>query len=93
MDIGKEIKKMIETGTVKFGLEEARKSIKKTKLFIVANNCPDDKFLKSDMEGVPIYIYQGDGLELGTLCGKPFNISIISIHDAGKSNILKLKAK
>jgi len=93
MDISKEIKKVIETGDVKFGLEVAKKTIKKTKMLIVAKNCPDDKFLKEEIEGVPVYIYQGDGLELGTVCGKPFNISVISIHSTGKSNVLKLKGK
>ncbi len=92
MDIEKEIKKLVETGKVYYGLDQARKSVKRknAKGFIVAMNCPDQEFLEKDnIEGIPIIKFNGKSSELGSICGKVFDISIITIIDPGESMILK----
>ncbi len=89
--LGTELKKIISTGKVYFGLKQARKSIKKgsTKVLIIAENCPE-KFENVD---VPKIIFEGDGFELGTLCGKPFNVSVVSVIDTGDSALPKMVKK
>ncbi len=91
MDLVREIKRAIETGKVYFGLDQARKSLrdKNAKLYIVAKNCPDPYFLRENVENVPTIIFQGTSSELGSICGKMFDISIITVIDPGESALTK----
>ncbi len=91
MDLVREIKRAIETGKVYFGLDQARKSLgnKNAKLFVVAKNCPDPYFLKESVDNVPTIIFQGTSSELGSVCGKMFDVSIITIIDPGESALIK----
>ena len=40
--------------------------------------------------GVKVHIYEGNNMELGALCGKPFSVSALAVIDKGTSNILTL---
>jgi len=89
-DIRRELKKILKTGKVYFGVKQAKKALSRgeVKLVIVANNCPE----KSEIEGwdVPKIMFDGDGLELGAFCGKPFNVSVLTIVDEGEGKLLKM---
>ncbi|OYT59763.1 50S ribosomal protein L30e [Euryarchaeota archaeon ex4484_178] len=89
-EIRRELKKILKTGKVYFGVKQARKAFQKeeTKLLIIASNCPE----KSEMESwdVPKIMFDGDGLELGAFCGKPFNVSVLTIVDEGEGKLLKM---
>ncbi len=94
MDLAHALKVALQTGKVRIGLEESRKAAhgKGAKLLIVAKSCPDPALLeKRSMDRVPIYHYEGDAVELGAACGKPFPISVLAIVDAGSSAILSLE--
>ena len=96
MDIKREIRVAVNTGEVDFGLNEALRNIENDDcaLLIVASNCPDERMLEKDeYEGVSLYHFKGDNQVLGAAAGKPFAISVMSILDAGDSNILSLKAE
>lgn len=96
MDIKREIRVAVNTGEVDFGLNEALENIKeeKSSMLIVASNCPDERMLERDeLKGIPLYHFRGDNQALGAAAGKPFAISIISVLDAGDSNILSLRAE
>jgi len=91
------IRLAVETGKVTFG---ARRSIKesllaKSKLFVIAQNTPEnlreDLVNYSELSGVPIVEFDGSSLELGSICGRPYPVSILSVQNEGTSNILKLK--
>ncbi len=94
MDINKALRTAISTGKVYFGIEESRKALKKgdAKLVIVSSNCPNqfkedlNKYKKSST-----YDYNGTNIELGSACGKPFPISVLTVVRPGKSNIMQLK--
>ncbi|RLI21980.1 50S ribosomal protein L30e [Candidatus Bathyarchaeota archaeon] len=96
MDIEKAIATAVKTGKVEFGAKNAIKNAKlgRAKLIILASNCPKD--IRADIEyysklsKVPIYIYKGTGIDLATVCGKPFIVSALSIRDPGDSEILKI---
>lgn len=92
INIGLELRKAINTGKVYFGIEQARKAIEKgeAKLLIVAQNCPDEDLRKKRVD-VPVHIYRGNQMELGTTCGKPFGVSVVTIVDPGESRIMVLK--
>ncbi|MFP4001728.1 MAG: 50S ribosomal protein L30e [Thermoplasmata archaeon] len=96
MDVNREIRMAVNTGSVDFGVKEAKENADndECKLLIVASNCPDESLLESDeYNGVPIYEYRGNNQQLGSAAGKPFAVSTLSIKDAGNSNVLSLKAE
>lgn len=91
MDIETSLKKILATGKVTLGIKEAIKSKKsgKTKLYIIANDFPHKNKLADIAEDIPIYNFRGNSVDLGLTCDKPFPISIITVIDEGKSEILK----
>lgn len=89
-DIRKELKKVLTTGKVYFGIKQARKAIKngEAKLVIVADNCPEKKEVEE--WSIPKIMFDGDGFELGAFCGKPFNVSVLTIVDEGEGRLLRM---
>jgi large subunit ribosomal protein L30e len=90
IDISRALKSAISTGQVEFGIGQTEKAVKsgKAQMIILARNCQSD-FLKGDVK-VKVHIYEGNNMELGALCGKPFSVSALAVIDKGSSNILTL---
>ena len=90
VDISKALKAAITTGHVEFGVDQTEKAVKagKAQMVILAENCPSE-MLKGDI-GVKVHVYEGNNMELGALCGKPFSVSALAVIDKGTSNILTL---
>ncbi len=90
MDINRALKMAVNTGKVRFGMNQAIKSVEKgeAKLLIRAINFPEEEKLQ-DIK-VPTYAYPGNNFELGAVCGKPFSVSILSVIDPGESDIMDL---
>ncbi|PRP74993.1 hypothetical protein PROFUN_07386 [Planoprotostelium fungivorum] len=63
------------------------------KLIIIANNCPPLR--KSELEynamlsKTAVHHYAGSNIDLGTACGKYFRVGVLSITDAGDSDIIR----
>ncbi|KQM10342.1 hypothetical protein SDC9_139615 [bioreactor metagenome] len=91
IDIGKALKAAITTGEVEFGVMQTEKAVKsgKAQMVIVANNCPSKALVAGD-SGVKVHVFEGNNMELGALCGKPFSVSALAVIDKGTSNILTL---
>lgn len=90
IDISKALKAAITTGKVEFGVDQTEKAIKtgKAQMIVLARNCPSGT-LKTQT-GVKVHIYEGNNMELGALCGKPFSVAALAVIDKGTSNILTL---
>ena len=90
IDIGRALKSAISTGQVEFGVGQTEKAVKngKAQMIILARNCPSD-YLKAANK-VKVHVYEGNNMELGALCGKPFSVSALAVIDKGSSNILTL---
>ena len=96
IDVNKQIQIAAKTGKVAMGVKQALEAARfaKAKLLILASNCPElDKanithYAKAS--SIPIYIYQGTSLDLGTACGKRFVVAALTIREPGDSEILKL---
>ena len=88
MDVGREIRKAIETGAVRLGVDQTKKAVKEgsARLVILANNCPDD-FLRNQSRARTLR-YDGTNVDLGSACGKPFSISALAIIEPGESEVL-----
>lgn len=96
MDINKALKTAVTTGKVLFGFDQTMKAVKagKAKLIIVSSNCPDEHLtVIGKHKEVPSHRFSGTNLELGSACGKPFSISVLSILSEGESEILALGTK
>jgi len=96
IDLDKAIATTAKTGKIQFGANSALKSAKakKAKLVIIASNCPQS--IREDIEyycklsKIPVNIYKGSSLDLGAVCGKPFEILTLVIREPGDSDILKV---
>ncbi|HSV42599.1 MAG TPA: 50S ribosomal protein L30e [Methanomassiliicoccales archaeon] len=89
--MGRALKTAISTGKVVFGEQQAMKAVQKgeAKMIIVSSNCPND-YLKSKDHGIPVHVFDGSNMDLGSLAGKPFSVSALAVIDKGASNILSL---
>ena len=96
IDVNKAITTTAKTGKIQIGASSALKSakVKKAKLILLASNCPQK--IRADIEyycrlsEVPVSIFKGDSSDLGALCGKPFEVSALTIKEPGDSKILKI---
>ncbi|MFQ6127607.1 MAG: 50S ribosomal protein L30e [Thermoplasmata archaeon] len=88
MDIGREIRKAIETGVVKLGMDQTKKAVREgsAKLVILSESCSDD-FLCSQSQTRTLR-FEGMNVDLGSACGKPFSVSALAILDPGESEVL-----
>ena len=63
------------------------------KLILVANNCPPLR--KSEIEyyamlsKTTVHHFTGSNVDLGTACGKLYKCSVMTIIDAGDSDIIR----
>ncbi|MBC7100271.1 MAG: 50S ribosomal protein L30e [Methanobacteriales archaeon] len=96
MDIDRGIRVAVDTGNVILGSKKSIQNLKlgKGKLVIIAENAPED--IKEDVEyyaklsNIPVYVYNGSSVELGSVCGKPFTVTTLLIQDPGDSTILEI---
>ena len=88
MDLNKNLRTVTKTGKVLFGISQARQAIreKKGKLIVMASNCPVPELKKQ--KAVPVVEFSGTNRELGAACGKPFAVSVVTVLEAGDSQIL-----
>jgi len=96
MNVAKEIRSAVDTGEVIMGERETLKLLKDSglKLVICASNTKAE--MRNELEkhakivSVPLYNFEGSGLELGAICGRPHLISMLGVINSGDSDILKL---
>ncbi|MBN2122005.1 50S ribosomal protein L30e [Candidatus Micrarchaeota archaeon] len=93
------IRLAVESGKVGFG---SRKGIKdllfgKAKLIVVAGNVPpqlaEDVSRFGKISGIPVVEFPGKSLELGSICAKPFPVSVLAVYEEGVSNIMEFGKK
>ncbi|MDD5171924.1 MAG: 50S ribosomal protein L30e [Candidatus ainarchaeum sp.] len=93
------IRLAVESGKVEFGARTgiAASILGKAKVFVLAANTPAE--YRTKLQGyaktakIPIIDFEGSTMELGSVCGKPFPISILSVFEEGSSNILEFVKK
>ncbi|OGI15795.1 hypothetical protein A3K63_00275 [Candidatus Micrarchaeota archaeon RBG_16_49_10] len=89
-DLNKLIKAKVKEGKVIMGYGEVLKLLKTQKLkkVVYANNLPADKIKmiehNSKISKTDIEEYQGNGMDLGLVCGKPFSVGVIAIKGSEK---------
>ncbi|KAI9312151.1 60S ribosomal protein [Dichotomocladium elegans] len=92
--INSRLQLVTKSGKYTLGYKSTLKTIRqgKAKLIVIAGNCPPLR--KSELEyyamlsKTGVHHYNGNNIDLGTACGKLFRTTVISITDAGDSDIL-----
>ncbi|MCY0868533.1 MAG: 50S ribosomal protein L30e [Desulfurococcus sp.] len=95
-DLLRAIRMAAETGHIEYGARKVRKLVLhgKAKAVIIALNAPAE--LKRDIEyyaklsGIPVIVFPGTSVELGTFLGRPHSITSIAVIEPGGSNILDI---
>ena len=95
MDLSRQLKNAIATGTLLFGQRQAKDACARgdAKLVLVAANCPEG-YVTDLRAAHPEVTLHRSGLvnrELGIACGKPFSVSTLTVLDAGNSDLLSLE--
>lgn len=86
----------VESGKVEYGSKKGTTAslLGGVRLFVVAGNTPAETMDKvknyAKQSNIPVIIYPGSSMELGSVCGRPFPISVLSVYDVGTSNIMEL---
>ncbi len=95
MDLNRQLKDAIATGSLRFGQRQAIDACARgeAKLIIFAANCPTEftDELHANHPEVTKFRAGMVNRELGIACSKPFAVSTISIIDAGDSDLLQLE--
>ena len=86
MSINQEIKEALKEKRVIIGSRTVMKGVKVGSLgsVIYASNCPEST--KKDLEHysqagfIPVKKFEGNSVQLGELCGKPFNVLMLGIR-------------
>lgn len=80
-----ELQKLLAEGRLVFGAKESLKLLRegKAKKVFLASNCKEavkeDVMKYCDLTNVECVVLEQEGKEVGTLCRKPFSISVIGV--------------
>ncbi|SNX87584.1 probable RPL30 - 60S large subunit ribosomal protein L30.e [Melanopsichium pennsylvanicum] len=93
-NINTKLQLVIKSGKVALGLKSALKNMRsgKAKLILISANTPPLR--KSEIEyyamlsKTAVHHYQGTNVALGTAAGKLFRVGVMTILDAGDSDLL-----
>ncbi len=94
-DLANDIRLAVDSGKAVFGVKESVDSImaSKAKVVIVASSNARDRLNDvmhlAKLSNVKLVVFQGNPMNLGVVCGKPYSVSVLSIMEAGSSIILK----
>jgi large subunit ribosomal protein L30e len=94
-DFNNDIRLAVNTGEVSIGHRDVIRSISSSKAQVVVVAAKARKELVNDIyhmvniANVKLIKFDGNSLDLGTLCGKPYPVSSIAVISPGNSGILK----
>jgi large subunit ribosomal protein L30e len=81
--IEKKLKEAVSSSNFKCGHKQALQTLKGSKLIVLSRsvNATTRKVLEQQAlaTGVPIHQFDGNSMQLGKLCGKPFRIAVVAI--------------
>ncbi len=95
-DLVKALQVAARTGQVVYGTRRVAKLLLhgKAKLVVMAANTPPevkrDLVYYAKLSKIPVVIFEGTNMELGTIIGRPHSVAALAIIEPGQSNILEL---
>ncbi|MCL5430648.1 MAG: 50S ribosomal protein L30e [Candidatus Marsarchaeota archaeon] len=94
-DLPTNIRLAVDSGKVALGLNKVVDSIREdtAKLVIVASgnrsDIIDDINHVTKVSGTKLVVFDGNSMELGAVCGKPYSVAVLSVIEEGNSKILE----
>ncbi len=94
-DLSNDIRLAVDSGRVALGLKKVEGSIKdnSAKLVILASinkkEITQDIMHMAKVAGIKTATYEGDSMQLGAICGKPYSVAVLSVIEQGNSKILE----
>jgi large subunit ribosomal protein L30e len=94
-DLAGDIRLAVDSGETAIGFRSVSASLHSntSKLIIIARKnrkeTMDDIMHLTKVSNTGYIIFEGNPMELGAICGKPFSVSVISINKPGNSHILE----
>lgn len=93
----KVIKDAISSQKYKSGQKEVSKSVKGSKLIIISKSISSDyiEYITNQAKSheVPIIEFDGNSIELGKACGRPYRISVISLRAISDNDLSLLMSE
>lgn len=95
VDVGKALRTAVDTGEVLMGSEQSVKSALRGegKVVVMARNCPprvrQSVLHYAQLSQLPVLPFEGTSVELGTVCGKPYPVAVLTVLKEGNSDILQ----
>ena len=89
----------VESGEVDLGERITMKKamLGQGKLVVLASNAPAGKVTDihryAALSSMPVVEFIGTSMELGSICGKPFPVSMMMVNEVGNSTILDMAKK
>merc|ERR1712224_413455 len=89
------LKFVMKSGSYNLGYKTTIDSLRRgnCKLVIIAKNCPPVRKAELSyytmLSKTPLHFYNGNSIDLATVCGKYFHISCLSITNPGGSDIIQ----
>lgn len=93
-NLANDIRLAVDSGKTALGMNSAIDSIKSNaaKLVIIASKSGEgvlqDVLHMAKVSNIRTIVFEGTSMELGTVCGKPYSVSVLSIMEQGNSTIL-----
>ncbi len=97
--LSKAIRMCMESGEVVLGSREVMQSARhgKGKAVVMSANVPaeasSDVRRYCSLSSLPIIEFSGTSMDLGSVCGKPFPVSMLLVMETGNSSILEMAKK
>ncbi|EJT45893.1 60S ribosomal protein l30-1 (l32) [Trichosporon asahii var. asahii CBS 8904] len=96
-NINSRLQLVVKSGKYTLGYKQALKQLRngKSKLILISKNCPPLR--KSELEyyamlsKTSVHHYEGSNVDLGTAAGRLFRVGVMSIQDAGDSDLLQVE--
>jgi large subunit ribosomal protein L30e len=89
-----EFRNVIDTGNIVYGTKNTKRNcfVGDPKLIIISKtitpHIKEEFIYFSKLLNIKIVEYPESSIDLGSVCGKPFSISVVAVTDFGKSSIL-----
>jgi large subunit ribosomal protein L30e len=94
INVEREIRRAVDTGSVEFGYRQAEKNALKGigKIIIISESLDRKQREKlkhvAKLSGIPVIEVNKTSQELGSICGQPFPVSAMVVLKLGKSKLM-----
>jgi large subunit ribosomal protein L30e len=96
-DLESNIRLAVDSGKVALGMNRVASMIESNSAKLVVVAAKGEKETVADIQhlskvaNIKLLMYEGNSMELGTVCGKPYSVSVLAVIEPGNSKILDIQ--